>query len=537
MQNANVFLELIRERGKKGLPLERLYRQLFNPALYLLAYDRIYRNKGIVTAKNTEETIAGMSLAKVDAMINALRQERYTWTPVRRTSVEKENSPKKRPLELSTWSDKLLQAVIQLILEAYYEPQFSPHSHAFRPEQGCHTALREIYHSWTETAWFIKGHIQASIDSMDHTILVSILAEKIHDGRFIQLISELLKAGYLEDWKHNLTLSGMPQGGVLHPIFLNIYLDRLDQFIETEIIPAYTRGDKRRDNPVYVQKLAHAYTLKKQGKIEAAAAFKEVRKLPSVDPDDPAFRRLRYVRYADDFLLGFAGTHAEAEEIRQRIGEFLQKQLKLELSATHLLVTHATMGITRFLDYEISVKCNNNARFHKGKRVLNKRIELRIPADVLQEKCQPYMSNGKPIHRMEYNNETAFSLITRYQAEYRECVEYYQLAHNLAALTHLEWVMEASLTMTLARKFRITVAQVYERYGSTIHTDKRTTKVLQDVIVSDPEKRPLVAQWGGIPLIRNMQANLDDRPSCITNNTTLESRMIGNGQVRFGWGL
>ena len=180
----------------------------------------------------------------------------------------------------------------------------------------------------------------------------------------------------------------------------------------------------------------------------------------------------------------------------------MQKQLKLELSATNLLVTHATMGTTRFLDYEIGVICNDNARLHKGKRVLNKHIELRIPADVLQEKCQPYMKNGKPIHRMEYSNETAFGLITRYQAEYLECIEYYQLAHNLAALTRLEWVMEASLTMTLARKFRISVAQVYKRYGSTIHTNKGITKVLQDVIVRDPEKKPLVAQWGGIALIK-----------------------------------
>ena len=159
MRNAETVLGIIRDRGRRGLPLEDVYRQLFNPELYLLAYGRISRNAGAMTPGATAETVDGMSLAKIGRIIDALRHETYRWTPVRRVYIEKKGSTKKRPLGIPTWSDKLLQEVIRLILEAYYEPQFSPASHGFRPARGCHTALGEIYHRWVGTKWFIEGDI------------------------------------------------------------------------------------------------------------------------------------------------------------------------------------------------------------------------------------------------------------------------------------------------------------------------------------------------------------------------------------------
>ena len=197
MRNADRILDVLCERGRRGLPLERLYRFLFNRDLYLLAYGKLARNKGALTPGVTSETVDGMSLAKIDTLIAKLRQERYRWTPVRRTYIPKANG-KKRPLGIPTWSDKLLQEVLRLILETYYEPQFSDHSHGFRPKRGCHTALREIYHGWVGTAWFVEGDIQGCFDNLDHSVLLGILAEKIHDGRFLRLIANLLQAGYLE---------------------------------------------------------------------------------------------------------------------------------------------------------------------------------------------------------------------------------------------------------------------------------------------------------------------------------------------------
>jgi len=216
MREANTILELIQERGKKGLPLERVYRLLFNKTLYLMAYGKIYRNKGAMTLGVTEETPDGMSLEKIDTIIEALRYERYRWKPARRTYIPKKNG-KKRPLGMPVWADKLVQEVLRLILSAYFEPQFSTHSHGFRPERGCHTALREIYHNWTGVGWFIEGDISQCFDKLDHELILQTLSEHIKDGRFLHLIRELLDAGYLEDWTFNQTLSGVPQGGIVMP--------------------------------------------------------------------------------------------------------------------------------------------------------------------------------------------------------------------------------------------------------------------------------------------------------------------------------
>src|SRR5437764_12302906 len=221
MRSAETILELIRQRGKRGLPLERVYKLLFNRDLFLKAYGKIYRNTGAMTHGVTDETPDGMSLGKMDAIIAALRYERYQWLPARRTFIPKKNG-KTRPLGTPVWSDKLVQEVIRLILEAYYEPQWSRHSHGFRPERGCHTALREIYYNWHGTAWFIEGDISQCFDKLDHELLLKTLEENIHDGRLINFIRELFDVGYMEDWTFNQALSGVPQGGIISPILSNI---------------------------------------------------------------------------------------------------------------------------------------------------------------------------------------------------------------------------------------------------------------------------------------------------------------------------
>src|SRR2546421_12634763 len=224
MRDAATVLEIIRERGKGGLPLERVYRCLFNRDLYLLAYGKIYRNAGAMTSGVTSETVDGMNLGKIEAIIDALRRERYRWTPVRRTYIEKKGSSKKRPLGLPTWSDKLVAEVVRLLLEAYYEPQFSDRSHGFRPGRGCHTALSEVVEVWKGTHWFIEGDISDCFGSLDHDLMINMLAERIHDGRFLRLVANMLKAGYLEDWRWHDTLSGCPQGCGASPLMSKNYL-------------------------------------------------------------------------------------------------------------------------------------------------------------------------------------------------------------------------------------------------------------------------------------------------------------------------
>ncbi len=317
-------------------------------------------------------------------------------------------------------------------------------------------------------------------------------------------------------------------GGVVSPILSNIYLTKLDNYIENTLIPAHTTGLKRQPNPKYNALLNEAARLRRKGKHQEA---KEVRnraqQLPSVDPDDPEYRRLKYVRYADDWLVGFTGPKAELEEVKQQIGMFLRDKLKLTLSEEKTLITHARMEAARFLGYHISTMQANTYRPH-GKRYVNGKVELRIPEDILKQKCERYLRNGKPIHRKELEIETAYSIMSRYQAEYRGLVEYYQMANNLNRLGTLRWVMEMSLTKTLAAKFQLTVSQIYDKYRTTHLVDEKPYKGLQ-VVVPREGKKPLIAKWGNIPLKRNPRAVLNDQPYMVWGGRTeLEKRLLAD---------
>jgi group II intron reverse transcriptase/maturase len=250
MRQSETIMGIHQARGSKRLPLERVYRQLFNPDLFLKAYGKIYRNFGAMTKGTTKETVDGMSLQKIHNIIEALRFERFKWMPVRRVEIPKANG-KMRPLGIPTWSDKLVQEAMRLLLEPYYEQLFSSLSHGFRPNRGCHTALLEVQKTWKGTIWFIEGDIKGCFDNIDHSILLDIIRRDIHDGRLVGLVEGLLKAGYMEDWRYYDTLSGTPQGGIISPLLANIYLNELDSFVESTLIPAYTRGERRKGNRPY----------------------------------------------------------------------------------------------------------------------------------------------------------------------------------------------------------------------------------------------------------------------------------------------
>jgi len=322
MQTTDTVLAIYSERGFRGLPLERVYHRLFDPELMLRAYGKIYRNAGAMTEGSTRETVDGMSLLKIQNIIALLRQERYVWTPVRRVQIPKANG-KKRPLGIPPWSDKLVQEALRMLLEPYYERRFSPNSHGFRPEQGCHTALREIQRHWKGMIWFIEGDIKGCFDNIDHEIMLEIIRRDILDGRLIQLIRGLLKAGYMEDWRYHETPSGTPQGGIISPLLSNVYLNELDRWVEDWLIPTYTRGETRTSNRIYTRLQRELQKARKTGDTAMIIRLRrERREIRAVDPFDPDYRRLRYVRYADDFLLGFAGPRDEAEAIRDTSPSF-----------------------------------------------------------------------------------------------------------------------------------------------------------------------------------------------------------------------
>jgi group II intron reverse transcriptase/maturase len=510
MRMAATVLDVIRERGRRGLPLERLYRQLFNPQLFLLAYGRIYANKGSMTPGVTPETVDGMSLAKIEAIIDVLRAERFWWRPVKRVHIPKKNG-KKRPLGLPTWSDKLVAEVVRLLLEAYYDVQFSSHSHGFRPGRGCHTALSEVVNVWKGTHWFIEGDISDCFGSLDHKVMLSTLAEKIHDGRFLRLVSNMLTAGYLEDWRWHATLSGAPQGGVASPILSNIYLDRLDTFVEQTLLPEYNHGRRRRRNPQY-QAIDHAIAkAKRHGDRTAVRALRRTRRsVPSQDPNDPTYRRLRYCRYADDWLLGFAGPRHEAEQITSTVAAFLRDELKLQLNESKTLITHATSQAARFLGYQIKAQ-HCDTKITRGRRAVNAAIGLFVPRDVIRQKCASYMRKGTPAPRGPMLHDQDFTIVAKYGSEYRGLVQYYLLAQDVFRLDKLHWVMETSMLKTLAAKHKSTVAKMAAKHRTVIDTPSGKRTCFQVTVPRTNGRKPLVARFGGIPLQRRRNAVLIDR--------------------------
>ena len=508
MQKSEVVLSVLRERGRRGLPLTQLYRQMFNKDLYLLAYGNIYSNQGAMTPGTGGETADDMSEEKIEEIAELMRHERYRFSPARRTYIPKKNG-KLRPLGIPSWSDKLVGEVVRLLLEAYYEPGSSDRSHGFRKGRGCHTALREIRETWSGTTWFIEGDIRDCFGSLDQEILVGILAEKIHDQRFLRLVRNMLRAGYLEDWEYHETLSGCPQGGVVSPVLSNIYLHKLDEYVERELIPQYTRGERRKLHPEYNRVSARLNYARKTGnRVRARDLEKQQRSLPSRDPVDPGYRRLKYSRYADDHILGFIGPKAEAEEIKGKLAKFLRETLGLELSAGKTLITHARSQPARFLGYDIIVQ-HAETKITSGRRSVNGTIALRVPPDVVKAQCARYRQHGKPWHLPRLQNLDDYDIVRIYGAEYRGVVNYYLLAQDVWKLGTLRWNAVTSMLKTMAAKHHSTVTKMAARHKAKIETG-HGLRTCFEAVKHRKGKKDLVARFGGIPLKQDRRAAIRD---------------------------
>lgn len=501
---------------------------MFNPDLYLRAYGQIYKNYGATTKGITDETVDGMSLKKIRNIIEEIRYERFRWTPVRRTHIPKA-SGKMRPLGIPTWTDKLVQEVMRSLLEAYYEPQFSKNSHGFRPNRGCHTALMRVKR-WVGTVWFVEGDIEGCFDNIDHEILLSIIKEDIHDNRFLRLMSNMLKAGYMEDWKKKPTLSGTPQGGIISPLLANIYLDKLDKFVESQVIPEYTKGKGRKSNPKYNQYDWQETKSWREGKIAEAKEYRRKKQnMPSGMTNDPNFRRCLYVRYADDFLLGFIGPKSEAMEIKEKIKEFLLT-IKLKLSEEKTLITNATMSKAQFLGYEIRKLSNNTKRSKDNKRIVNGKIGLFVPMEKLKKRCKLYMNGSRPGALLGRTHDSDFDIIFQFGSEYRGFVQYYKLAQNLYTLKKLRWFMETSLLKTLAHKHKTKVGKMRDKYASKLDTPEGPRTCLK-IEIQREGKSPATATFAGISLKRKEKAKIEDLPDGLrkqSNQKEIIQRLLAN---------
>lgn len=487
MRNPEKVLNSLTEHSPiSDYKFDRLYRILFNEEMYYSAYQKIYQKAGSMTKGTDGSTIDGMSINRIKRIISSLKNESYQPAPSRRTHIPKKDG-KKRPLGIPSADDKLVQEVVRMVLEAIYEGSFDNNSHGFRPRRSCHTALTSIQKSFTGVKWFIEGDIKGFYDNIDHDILIAVLKERIRDERFIRLIRKFLNAGYMEKWVFRKTYSGTPQGGIISPILANIYLNKLDEYVR-EYISNFDKGKERKKNPIYAHYIWKKWYLSKKLREETDETEKQLlieevrhvvqesRKYPVYLPIDKNYRRLKYKRYADDFILGVIGSKEDCIKIKEHISEFLKEKLKLELSETKTLITNAART-ARFLGFEVSVrKTNDTIKDSKGKPVrnLNAQVVLEVSADTIRRKLLEHSAvkitvrNGKEVWKptarryMRHNDD--LEIISQFNTEIRGLYNYYSIANNSYTLKSFGYIMEYSMYKTYANKYNIGKRHIIRKY-------------------------------------------------------------------------
>lgn len=488
----NVLESLTSKAANKDYHYQRLYRNLYNPAFFLLAYERIQAKPGNMTAGSDGKTIDGMSMKRIEALIQKLKDFSYQPKPARRTYIPKANG-KTRPLGIPSFDDKLVQEVVRMILESIYDPTFCATSHGFRPKRSCHTALQHIKRNYTGVKWFVEGDIKGCFDHVDHHVLVQILRRRIADEHFIGLIWKFLKAGYMENWVYYNTYSGTPQGSLISPILANIYLNELDVFM-AEYAKTFNRGTKRKINPAYkkpldVRRGKQAWLKRNGAKIseeerrEVMAQIQELniqlRSIPYSDPMDTEYKRVVYVRYADDFLIGVIGSKEDAKQVKSDVGAFIRERLHLEMSPEKTLITHGN-DLARFLGYLITISQDRNCiRTSKGavQRIYSGKVKLYIPKEkwlnrlisygtlkISYDKAHGNKEVWEPVRRPGLIRLDDIEILNQYNAEVRGMYNYYRLANNATVLNSFLYVMKFSMYKTFAGKYRTSMRKIIRKY-------------------------------------------------------------------------
>ena len=462
----------------------KLYRYLLRPDIYFVAYKNLYANNGAATKGVNEDTADGFSEAKIDSIIKALADETYQPMPVRRTYIQKKNNRKKlRPLGIPTFTDKLVQEVLRMILEAVYEPIFLDVSHGFRPKRSCHTALKQLRREFNGTRWFVEGDIKGCFDDINHAVLVGLLSNKIKDARITKLIYKFLKAGYLENWQYHKTYSGTPQGGIISPLLANIYLHELDKFVmklksefDTPGVGQITPEYRELHNEI--KRLSHRLTkVTGEEREMVLTKYKSKRqKLMTIPCTAQTDKKLKYVRYADDFLIAVKGNREDCQWIKSKLAEFIGNTLKMELSEDKTLITHSSK-CARFLGYDVRVrrsgKIKRGGPGHVKMRTLNGGVELLVP---LNDKIRQFVftkgvaiqkEDGSmfPVHRKYLVGLTDLEIVSVYNAELRGICNYYGMASNFCKLHYFAYLMEYSCLKTLASKHKTSLSKIIDKFN------------------------------------------------------------------------
>lgn len=489
---------------------EDLYRLMYKEELYVVAYEKIKSKPGNMTPGSDGTTLDGFSLSEIREIIGKMRNESFQFAPARRVYIPKANG-KERPLGIAPPKDKIVQEVMRMILEAIYDSPYGTTflnvSHGFRPNRSPHTALQEIG-KWSGVNWVIEGDIKGCFDNIDHQVLVKLLRKRIKDEKFLNLVWKSLRAGHLEFNIPVQSLTGSPQGSIVSPILANVYLHELDMFV-AGLVEKHSQGKGRKVNPEY-KRLAQ----KRSNLIHTNGDPVEIRKLkkemdarPSLLQEDPGFIRIKYVRYADDWVIGVTGPKRLAEEIREEVRDFLKDHLKLDLSMEKTHIRHGKTEEAFFLGTEIKMGGSGEQKRTTSTNdsgVLFKRrstgwtpvLKAPIPRLIkgLADKgfctadgfpvCQDKWVNLDDDQIIEMGNSTLWGLLN-----------FYGFAHNYAELSRVQYVIQLSLAKTLAKKHKTSAPSIFGKYGRRLRVVRKSGKTAEQVAV---ELR-LESDWSAKP--------------------------------------
>lgn len=493
-----------------------LYRLLYKPSLYAVAYETLKSNAGNMTKGADGTTIDGFSANQIGRIVESMKDESFQFKPARRVEIPKPNG-KKRPLGIAPPTDKVVQEVIKMILEAIYEPTFSDKSHGFREGKGCHTALKEFRANWSGVSWIIEGDIKGFFDNIDHDILISLLRKRIKDERFLNLVRKALKAGYLEFGTFKNTIVGTPQGSVVSPILANIYLDAFDKFIESSVIEKNEKGTIKKVHPE-LRSLQRKYRnrLKRASETEdeetkatlmaEAAEFKaEIPKAPKV-LDDGSYIRVKYIRYADDWIIGINGPRELAERVRQECADYLNDELKLELSFEKTHIRHAKTERADFLG--TGLKVGNTGECKKA--TLTSKSGLKFQKSVTG--WLPYMTapirklvarladerfcdkKGNPRSKGSWSQLDDVQIVDLYGSVWRGIHNYYSFVDNRTELRRIQFILLYGAAKTLADKHRSSVAKMFKKHGKRLTIEVRNEESQIVKVISFPLETSLKRQ-------------------------------------------
>lgn len=465
----------------KDFKVNDIFSLMCNVRMFEIAYHKLKSNPGNMTPGLNPSTLDGISLEVFLKTISSLKDGSFQFSPGRRVLIPKVSGGT-RPLTVAPPREKVVQEVMRMILEAIFEPSFSTNNHGFRPMRSCHSALRQVKTQFGAASFFIEGDISKCFDSFDHHLLIKFLRERISDEKFIQLIWKALKAGYLEfhDVKHSIT--GTPQGSIISPILANIYLHSLDTFVN-DLKLDFDKGKTVQRNPEYRQlEYLRLKALKLDNMEEAKALLKKIQTMKARLPSDPNFRRLYYVRYADDWLIAIRGPLSETREILEKINNFLKNELKLELSASKTLITKPSEKPALFLGTLISI--SSHSTFYAGKNGQRlkavSQIQMLAPLDRIYTKLAAAnmmdLETKKGIPRFLWYAENKEAIIKLYNSVFRGYLNYYSFANNRSRVaSSLEWILKSSCARLLAAKFKLgNISGVVRKFGKDLKGNEKT---------------------------------------------------------------